>query len=84
MESVTGQQISEARLKADAEAGTPPVPTDPLQTDPMVISSPMGIRSVPVVEAKARFSALLAEVEAGLEVRITRRGARWLGWCPSP
>ncbi|MFM9100527.1 MAG: type II toxin-antitoxin system Phd/YefM family antitoxin [Cyanobium sp.] len=50
----------------------------------MVISPPMGIRSVPVVEAKARFSALLAEVEAGMEVRITRRGARWLGWCPSP
>ena len=31
-------------------------------------------RSVPVVQAKARFSALLAEVEAGAEVRITRRG----------
>jgi prevent-host-death family protein len=31
-------------------------------------------RSVPVVQAKASFSALLAEVEAGAEVRITRRG----------
>jgi prevent-host-death family protein len=32
------------------------------------------MRSVPVVQAKASFSALLAEVEAGAEVRITRRG----------
>jgi prevent-host-death family protein len=32
------------------------------------------VRSVPVVQAKASFSALLAEVEAGAEVRITRRG----------
>ncbi len=29
---------------------------------------------VQIVEAKARFSALLAEVEAGGEVEITRRG----------
>lgn len=45
-----------------------------LRSDHMVISWPMGIRSVPVVEARAHFSALLAEVEAGMEVRITRRG----------
>lgn len=32
------------------------------------------MRSVPVVEAKAHFSALLAAVEAGEEVAITRRG----------
>lgn len=32
------------------------------------------MRRVQVVEAKARFSALLAEVEAGGEVEITRRG----------
>ena len=32
------------------------------------------MRSVPVVEAKARFSALLAAVEAGEEIAITRNG----------
>ena len=32
------------------------------------------MRFVPVVEAKAHFSALLAAVEAGEEVAITRRG----------
>ena len=32
------------------------------------------MRSVPVVEAKTHFSALLAAVEAGEEVAITRRG----------
>lgn len=32
------------------------------------------MRSVQVVEAKARFSALLAAVEAGEEVAITRHG----------
>lgn len=32
------------------------------------------MRIVPVVEAKARFSALLAAVEAGEEIAITRRG----------
>lgn len=32
------------------------------------------MRSVPVVEAKARLSALLAAVEAGEEVAITRHG----------
>jgi len=32
------------------------------------------MRSVPVVEAKAQFSALLAAVEQGEEVVITRRG----------
>ncbi len=30
------------------------------------------MKSVPVVEAKARFSALLAEVEAGEEIAVTR------------
>jgi prevent-host-death family protein len=32
------------------------------------------MRSVQVVEAKARFSALLAEVESGASVAITRHG----------
>lgn len=32
------------------------------------------MRTVPVVEAKAQFSALLAAAEAGEEVLITRRG----------
>ena len=32
------------------------------------------MRSVPVVEAKACFSALLAAVEAGEEIAITRNG----------
>ena len=32
------------------------------------------MRAVQVVEAKARFSALLAEVEAGEEIAITRHG----------
>lgn len=32
------------------------------------------MRAVPVVEAKARFSALLAEVEQGEEIAITRHG----------
>lgn len=32
------------------------------------------MKSVPVVEAKARFSALLAEVEAGEEIAVTRHG----------
>jgi prevent-host-death family protein len=44
----------------------------------------MGIRSVPVVEAKARFSALLAEVEAGMEVRIIRRGRTVARLVPDP
>lgn len=32
------------------------------------------MKTVPVVEAKARFSALLAEVEAGEEIAVTRHG----------
>ena len=32
------------------------------------------MRSVPVVEAKAHFSALLAAVEAGEQIAITRHG----------
>ncbi|MGC5779041.1 type II toxin-antitoxin system Phd/YefM family antitoxin [Methylobacterium sp. NFXW15] len=32
------------------------------------------MKSVPVVEAKAHFSALLAEVEAGAEIAVTRHG----------
>ena len=32
------------------------------------------MRRVQIVEAKARFSALLAEVETGEEIEITRRG----------
>ena len=32
------------------------------------------MKSVSVVEAKSRFSALLAEVEAGEEVAVTRHG----------
>jgi prevent-host-death family protein len=32
------------------------------------------VRSVTVVEAKSRFSALLAEVEAGEEIAVTRHG----------
>ena len=32
------------------------------------------MRSVPIVEAKAQFSALLAEVEAGGEIAVTRHG----------
>lgn len=32
------------------------------------------MRTVQIVEAKARFSALLADVEAGEEIAITRHG----------
>ncbi len=32
------------------------------------------MRSIPVIEAKAHFSALLAEVEAGGQIAITRHG----------
>ena len=32
------------------------------------------MRTIPVVEAKARFSALLSEVERGEEIAITRHG----------
>ncbi|MBB3428440.1 prevent-host-death family protein [Rhizobium sp. BK312] len=32
------------------------------------------MKSVPVVEVKAHFSALLAEVEAGEEIAVTRHG----------
>ena len=32
------------------------------------------MRTVPVVEAKSHFSALLGEVEAGEEIAITRHG----------
>ena len=32
------------------------------------------MRTIQIVEAKARFSALLAEVEAGEEIAITRHG----------
>lgn len=32
------------------------------------------MRNVTVVEAKSRFSALLAEVEAGEEIAVTRHG----------
>ncbi len=32
------------------------------------------MKSVSVVEAKSRFSALLAEVEAGEEIAVTRHG----------
>ncbi len=37
-----------------------------------------------VVEAKARFSALLAEVESGMEVSITRRGRTVARLVPEP
>ena len=42
--------------------------------DHMVISWGFVVRSVQVVEAKAKFSALLAAVEAGETVAIMRRG----------
>jgi prevent-host-death family protein len=32
------------------------------------------MKSVPIFEAKAHFSALLAEVEAGEEIAVTRHG----------
>ncbi len=32
------------------------------------------MKSIPVADAKARFSALLAEVEAGEEIAVTRHG----------
>jgi len=32
------------------------------------------MKSISVVEAKAHFSALLAEVEAGMEIAVTRHG----------
>ena len=32
------------------------------------------MKSIPIVEAKAHFSALLAEVEAGEEIAVTRHG----------
>jgi prevent-host-death family protein len=32
------------------------------------------VKSITVVEAKSRFSALLAEVEAGEEIAVTRHG----------
>lgn len=32
------------------------------------------MRSVPIVEAKSHFSALLSEVEAGEEIAITKHG----------
>ncbi len=44
----------------------------------------MATRSVAVVEAKSQFSALLAEVEAGAEVRITRRGRTVARLVPEP
>ncbi len=55
-----------------------------LASDHVVIFKAMGVRSVPVVEAKAHFSALLAEVEAGCEVRITRRGRTVARLVPEP
>ena len=57
---------------------------DPLNIVHKAICSPMGVRTVPVVEAQARFSALLAEVEAGTEVRITRRGRTVTRIVPEP
>jgi prevent-host-death family protein len=32
------------------------------------------VKNISVVEAKSRFSALLAEVEAGEEIAVTRHG----------
>lgn len=46
----------------------------------MVIDPPMGIRTVPVVEAKVRYSALMA----GMEARITRRGRTVARLVPEP
>jgi prevent-host-death family protein len=43
------------------------------------------MKNISVVEAKAHFSALLAEVEAGEEVAVTRHGrvvARLVPECP--
>lgn len=42
------------------------------------------MRSVPVVQAKARFSALLAEVEAGAEIAVTRHGKVIARLVPDP
>lgn len=42
------------------------------------------MRSVQVVEAKARFSALLAEVEGGGTVAITRHGRLVARLVPAP
>jgi prevent-host-death family protein len=42
------------------------------------------MRSVQVVEAKARFSALLAEVESGASVAITRHGKVVARLVPAP
>ena len=42
------------------------------------------MRTVQVFEAKARFSALLAEVEAGSEVAITRHGRVVARLVPQP
>ncbi|MCP9848930.1 type II toxin-antitoxin system Phd/YefM family antitoxin [Cyanobium sp. Morenito 9A2] len=44
----------------------------------------MATRSVAVLEAESQFSALLAEVEAGAEVRITRRGRTVVRLVPEP
>jgi len=54
------------------------------QSDYTVICPPTGIRLAPLVEAEARFSALLEEVEAGMEVRITRRGRTVARLVPEP
>jgi prevent-host-death family protein len=43
------------------------------------------MKNIPIVEAKAHFSALLAEVEAGEEIAVTRHGrvvARLVPECP--
>lgn len=42
------------------------------------------MRSIPVVEAKAHFSSLLAAVEEGEEISITRHGRPIARLVPSP
>jgi len=44
------------------------------QNDHIVIILEDHMKSISVVEAKARFSALLAAVEAGEEIAVTRHG----------
>jgi prevent-host-death family protein len=40
----------------------------------MVLFKERAMKNISVVEAKSRFSALLAEVEAGEEIAVTRHG----------
>jgi hypothetical protein len=37
------------------------------------------VQAVPLAEAKNHLSALVAQVEKGEEIAITRRGCRWCG-----